>query len=109
MSRACCNSLASSLTATLICAFVLSLARSGQGQSFRLGRPHVRIAGGNLCMGGVIPELQHVHKHGVPAWVRREVAPSTLLLLCNIVPLQQKAVTQQHAGSHGAFHRAPCK
>ena len=41
--------------------------------------------------GGVIPELQHVHKHGVPAWVRREVVPSTLLLLCNVVSLQQKA------------------
>ena len=43
--------------------------------------------------GGVIPELEHVHKHGVPAWVRREVVPSTLLLLCNIVSLQPKAVT----------------
>jgi len=103
------DSFSRSLTATSISALVLSLSRSGQGQSFRLGRPHVRIAGGNLCMGGVIPELEHVHKHGVPAWVRREVVPSTLLLLCNIVPLQQKAVTQQHAGSHGAFHRAHCK
>ena len=46
------DSFSRSLTATSISAFVLSLARSGQGQSFRLGRPHVRIAGGNLYMGG---------------------------------------------------------
>ena len=46
------DSFSRSLTATSISALVLSLSRSGQGQSFRLGRPHVRIAGGNLCMGG---------------------------------------------------------
>ena len=46
------DSFSRSLTATSISAFVLSLASSGQGQSFRLGRPHVRIAGGNLYMGG---------------------------------------------------------
>ena len=46
------DSFSRSLTATSISAFVLSLVRSGQGQSFRLGRPHVRIAGGNLYMGG---------------------------------------------------------
>ena len=46
------DSFSRSLTATSISALVLSLSGSGQGQSFRLGRPHVRIAGGNLCMGG---------------------------------------------------------
>jgi hypothetical protein len=60
--------------------------------------PHCRR---QSMYGGVIPELQHVHKHGVPAWVRREAAPSALLLLCSIVP----AAKSCHAAARGIARR----